>query len=223
MILVAGNEGVEDLTNLWGVILSFLADDNYQDILFTCRSINQGFKQFIDGNGVMFTWRIAAQKKYGSLLSAKYVLDKVSSPEEYLSLPSLRDYSIWIIKRAMYRYKVASKYLRHPDLTWYTPQLVNERVDPCIICGFRWSEIYWQRCEDETCPFQHLILPFMRVSRLTRGKLVQDTRLFVCKACGDKEPNKTMRQIQLHPAYTTVKTTLCFMCVKRNARIVRNS
>ena len=219
MMFLIGNEGVDVNTNLWGEIFSFLADENYHDTLFTCRSINRGFKKFIDVDGVMFTWRIAAQKKFGPLLSSKFVLDEVYSREDFLSLPSLRDYSIWIIKRAMYRYKLTSETLR--ILTDWTPQLASEDPDPCIICGVRWCHAAFQKCHDGTCPFQYLIFPFRRVSRHMRLKSLEFTRLFVCKDCGDKQPSKAMREFQFHPDQYV--TTLCFMCAKRTARIARNS
>ena len=203
--------------DLFGAILSFILDDRFEERLENCRRVSREWRMIIDVSGVQYTWRIASKVKFGGLLSSRYVLDGVSSREEYLSLQTKRDYSVWVIQRAMVRYTMSADKLRF--LTSWTPKYINEATDPCIICGVRWSAHSWAGCESKTCPFKSLILPFKDTCRHTRLKTLHDTRLFVCKLCGEDEPGKAMR----YRYCVRKKRRVCFMCAKRDPRVVHTA
>ena len=202
--------------DVWGAIFSYVKDEEFDKFLDNFRAVNRTFKGVIDDRCTKYTWKVASKVKFGSLLSSR-LIDGVESRNDYFSLWSKRDYAIWIIKRAMARYREAHTTLSF--LTSWTPEFMNASMDPCIICGIRWSR-HNDRCEDCTCPYRHLVLPFRGASWRTRGKSLHDIRLFVCKTCGDKEPKKAMREIKLKS--NSISTTcLCFLCAKRNARVVK--
>jgi hypothetical protein len=149
---------------------------------------------FVQGQDALEAWNVACLQ-LGTKLTAP------GSRQVYMSLLMKAQCASWIIQRAMCRFMIAKKKL---DLfTSWTPQMVLEGIDPCFICGVRWSKISFNRCEVDTCKFRRFLHNGARHGHYHRKDLYH-SRLFACLPCGNNVPDRGMGKCG--------RDTACFHC-----------
>jgi hypothetical protein len=118
----------------------------------------------------------------------------------------------WIIQRA-YRHRLCIRDMQdikdgmRPFFDTSDPQMVEESIDPCCICGQRWNWEDSNRCEVVHCPFHQLLKNGGNRHKHYSGKDAHFCRFFVCKPCGMEHTEKAM-------VVTERDGTACFVCAK---------
>ena len=134
------------------------------------------------------------------------------------------NHQAWVIQRAIGRFarvndrmnmvpSWTAQFCRESNmLQSWTAQFCRESMDPCIICGVRWSKLSTERCEYSRCPFQQFLHEYGCNNKHYREKEAYHTRLFVCKTCGMRHPDKAMRTVGAF-------TVLCAICAEDRVRV----
>ena len=178
-----------------GKILTYALDANPASCLCSFQLINRHMNDFVEGQYASEAWNIAC-RQLGTKLTA------AGSRQVYKSLLMKAQRASWIIQRAMFRYRIAKTTLDF--LTSWTPHMVLKWINPCFICGVRWSENSFGGCEVDTCIFKGFLHNGARHGHY-HVKDLHDSRLHACLPCGKNVPERAMGKCG--------RDTACFHCV----------
>ena len=155
------------------------------------------------------SWDMAFKQKFPGLFEGP----RIHTRKDCMNLTFGYNHQAWVIQRAIGRFahansdrmKMPPNYVHYLDAhvkasSWTAQaQFCRESMDPCIICGVRWSKLSYlpgyERCEYSGCPFQQFLHEYGCNNKHYREKEAYFTRLFVCKTCGMRHPDKAMQTV----------------------------
>ena len=192
-----------DLTDdLCGNILSYAADGNIVSRLCELQLISHKWYNIVMSETCSSeSWDMAFRQKFPGLFEGP----RMHTRKDCMNLTFGYNHQAWVIQRAIGRFARVND--RMNMLQSWTAQFWRESMDPCIICGVRWSKLSTERCEYSRCPFQQFLHEYGCNNKHYREKEAYHTRLFVCKTCGMRHPDKAMRTVG-------ESTVLCVICAE---------
>ena len=197
-----------DLTDdLCGNILSYAADGNIVSRLCELQLISHKWYNIVMSETCSSeSWDMAFRQKFPGLFEGP----RMHTRKDCMNLTFGYNHQAWVIQRAIGRFARVND--RMNMLQSWTAQFWRESMDPCIICGVRWSKLSTERCEYSRCPFQQFLHEYGCNNKHYREKEAYHTRLFVCKTCGMRHPDKAMRTVGAF-------TVLCAICAEDRVRV----
>ena len=201
------NEGCpfQKLPNdVFSTILTYAINGDLASSLCSFQFVNTHWNTFIESPESSKAWKFVCKQKFSGLFQFN-----ACTREDYISLLRDTQPSAWIIQRAMCRLTVAKIFLNF--FTHWTRQDVIKITDPCCICGVRWNENSFDRCEVDSCPFRRFLHCGARHGHYQRKELEWHSRLYVCEPCGKKQPQMAMGKC---PRGVEGMDTACFHCAQ---------
>ena len=197
-----------DLTDdLCGNILSYAADGNIVSRLCELQLISHKWYNIVMSETCSSeSWDMAFRQKFPGLFEGP----RMHTRKDCMNLTFGYNHQAWVIQRAIGRFARVND--RMNMLQSWTAQFWRESMDPCIICGVRWSKLSTERCEYSRCPFQQFLHEYGCNNKHYREKEAYHTRLFVCKTCGMRHPDKAMQTVGQ-------STVLCAICAEDRVRV----
>lgn len=173
-----------------GNILSYAADGNIASRLCELRLISHKWNAIVMSETCSSeSWDMAFKQKFPGLFEGP----RIHTRKDCMNLTFGYNHQAWVIQRAIGRFAHVNDRMNMSP-TW-TAQYCREKMDPCIICGVRWSKFWNERCQYWRCPFHKFLHKYGCNNKHYREKRSTDTRLFVCKTCGMRHPDKAMRTV----------------------------
>ena len=193
--------------DLCGNILSYAADGIIVSRLCELQLISHKWYNIVMSETCSSeSWDMAFKQKFPGLFEGP----RMHTRKDCMNLTFGYNHQAWVIQRAIGRFAHVND--RMNMLQSWTAQFCRESMDPCIICGVRWSKFSTERCEYSRCPFQQFLHEYGCNNKHYREKEAYHTRLFVCKTCGMRHPDKAMQTVGQ-------STVLCAICAEDRVRV----
>ena len=185
------------------IIITYCVEGNIALKLVSLQRICHKWKALVQGKAANEAWTLECHQKFSGLFNA-------STRDDYIHLEAkIAHHAAWIIQRAMGFYHR----LHQIKNIWLT-QTIMSGLDPRCICGVRWNENSFDRCQIDACPGRKMLQSCRVHNKYYGGKSLYCSRLFVCETCGSKHPDKAMKSINLG-LNDDHRLTACIICVRR--------